>query len=81
MGKTDGTAAGGKVYVKNETTGTILATFSFTDTTWTSKSLTITTPATGTNVLRTYITNDNLTVTNGMAFFDNIKIKATADAW
>ncbi|MDF2670110.1 MAG: hypothetical protein K0R67_2416 [Paenibacillus sp.] len=81
MGKTDGTAAGGKVYVKNETTGTILATFSFTDTTWTSKSLTITTPATGTNVLRTYITNDNLTVTNGLAFFDNIKIKATADAW
>ncbi|MDF2669856.1 MAG: hypothetical protein K0R67_2162, partial [Paenibacillus sp.] len=42
---------------------------------------TITTPATGTNVLRTYITNDNLTVTNGLAFFDNIKIKATADAW
>jgi hypothetical protein len=81
MGKTDGTAAGGKVYVKNETTGAILATLSFTDTAWTSKSLTITTPATGTNVLRTYITNNNLAITNGMAHFDNIKIKATADAW
>lgn len=81
MGKTDGTGAGGKVYVKNETTGTVVASLSFTDTAWTSKSLTFTTPATGTNVLRTYITNDNVTVTNGKAYFDNIKIKATADTW
>lgn len=81
MGKTDGTAAGGKVFVKNETTGAILATLSFTDTAWTSKTLTFTTPATGTNVLRTYITNNDLTVTNGKASFDNIKMKATSDAW
>ncbi|WP_127580772.1 hypothetical protein [Paenibacillus koleovorans] len=81
MGKTDGSGAGGKVYIKNETTGAIIASLTFTDTTWTSKTLTFTSPATASNVVRTYIGNNNITVTNGTASFDNMKIKATADAW
>src|SRR5690606_18713434 len=67
MGKTDGTGAGGKVYVKNETTGTILASVSFTDTNWTAKSVTFTSPSNASHVVRTYITNNNATVTNGKA--------------
>jgi hypothetical protein len=81
MGKTDGSGAGGKVYVKNETTGTILATLSFTDTNWTAKSVTFTSPANSSDVVRTYITNNNAAVANGKAYFDNIKMKVSTDAW
>lgn len=81
MGKTDGTAAGGKVYVKNETTGATIASLSFTDTSWTAKSFTFTSPSSSSDVVRVYIGNNNISITNGNAYFDNIKIKATADSW
>ncbi|PYI54551.1 hypothetical protein [Paenibacillus flagellatus] len=81
MGKTDGTGAGGKVYVKNETTGAIIASLSFHDTAWTAKTVTFTSPASPTDVVRTYVTNDNATVTNGKAHIDNIKLRVSTDAW
>lgn len=81
MGKTDGTAAGGKVYVKNDTTGVVLATVSFTDTAWTAKSVTFTSPASVSDVVRTYIGNDNIAVANGKSHVDNIKLRVTTDAW
>ncbi|MDF2716418.1 MAG: hypothetical protein K0R28_3343 [Paenibacillus sp.] len=80
-GKTDGTGAGGKVYVKNETTGAIVASLSFNDTAWTQKTLTFTSPTDTAHVLRTYLTNDNVTVTNGKAHFDTIKMKVGSDSW
>ena len=81
MGKTDGTAAGGKVYVKDETTGTILATLTFTDSTWTSYAMTFTSPSNTSDVVRTYMGNNDITVTNGTASFDNLKMKVSTDAW
>ncbi|MEF3305563.1 hypothetical protein [Paenibacillus sp. GYB003] len=80
-GKTDGSGAGGKVYVKNETTGAIIAALSFQDTNWTAKTVTFTSPADTTNVVRTYLTNDNAAIANGKAYFDNIKMKVSTDAW
>lgn len=81
MGKTDGSGAGGKVFVQNETTGAILASVSFTDTSWSAKSVTFTSPANASDVVRTYIANDNITVANGKAHVDNIKMKVSTDAW
>lgn len=81
MGKTDGTAAGGKVYVKNETTGAVLASVTFTDTTWTAKSVTFSSPAAATDVVRTYIGNNDITVADGKAHVDNLKLKVSSDAW
>lgn len=81
MGKTDGTAAGGKVYILNETTGATLASVTFTETTWTAKSVTFTSPVSATDVVRTYIGNNNITITNGKAHVDNIKLRVTTDAW
>jgi hypothetical protein len=81
MGKTDGSAAGGKVYVKNDTTGAILASVTFTGTTWTAYSATFTSPASATDVVRTYIGNNDITVTNGQAHVDNVKLRVTTDAW
>lgn len=81
MARTDGTAAGGKVYILNETTGTTLASISFTDTAWTSKSVTFTSPASASDVVRTYVGNSNIAITNGKAHVDNLKLRVTGDAW
>ncbi|GAA3403999.1 hypothetical protein ACFFNY_02600 [Paenibacillus hodogayensis] len=81
VGKTDGSGAGGKVYVKDETAGTILASLSFNDTSWTPKTMTFTSPSSTSHVVRTYITNDNPAVTNGTAHIDTIKMKVSTDAW
>jgi hypothetical protein len=81
FGNTDGTAAGGRVIVKNETTGASLANLTFSDTSWTSKSVTFTAPSNLTDVVKVYLGNTSYSVTNGKAYFDNVKIKATADIW
>jgi hypothetical protein len=80
-GNTDGSAAGGRVIVKNETTGASLANLTFSDTSWTSKSVTFTAPTSSTDVVKVYLGNTLYSTTNGKAYFDNVKIKATADAW
>lgn len=80
VGKTDGTAAGGLVYVKNETSGAVLASVPFTGTAWTPLSATFTSPATASDVVRVYIGNRDATVV-GSAHVDDIKIRGTTDPW
>lgn len=80
-GKTDGTAAGGLVYVKNETTGAVLANVPFTGTSWAAKSVAFTSPAAAGDVVRVYIGNQDATVTGGRAHVDDIRIRATGDPW
>ncbi|MGG1519261.1 hypothetical protein ABE504_27940 [Paenibacillus oryzisoli] len=80
-GKTDGTAAGGRIEIYNETTGTSIASYDFTNTAWQSMSFTFTAPANAANTVRVYIGNKDYTVTNGKAHVDNIKIKRSGDSW
>lgn len=80
FGKTDGGGAGGRVYVKNETTGAILASVPFAGTEWTSLTATFTSPATAGQVVRVYIGNDNAAAT-GKAHVDDISLRVTTDPW
>jgi hypothetical protein len=81
QGKTDGSAAGGRVYVKNEATGAILASVPFTATSWTALSVTFTSPAAATDIVRVYIGNNDPTVAGGRAHIDDIKIRSSSDPW
>lgn len=80
-GKTDGSGAGGRVAVYNETTSSSLGGVSFFNTTYTTNSFTFTTPSIATNVIRIYIGNNDYTVTNGKAYVDDIVIKRTGDSF
>lgn len=79
-GKTDGGAAGGRVYVKNETTGAVLASVPFSGTAWGVRTATFTSPAVAGNVVRVYIGNDNPAVL-GKAHIDDISLRVTTDPW
>lgn len=80
-GKTDGSAAGGRVAVTNETTGISLGGLSFFDTGWVTNSFTFTTPPVGTNSIRVYLGNHDYAIANGKAHFDNVVIKRTGDSF
>lgn len=81
VGKTDATAAGGWVYVKNQTTGAVLASVPFTGTAWTARSIAFTSPAAASDVVWVYVGNHDATVTGGQAHVDDLKIRATTDPW
>lgn len=79
--KTDGSAAGGRIIVKNETTGLSLLNTTFTNTSWDTKTFTFTSPSNASDTTRIYLANSDWHITGGKAHFDDIKIKATADSW
>lgn len=80
-GKTDGTGAGGEIVIRNETTGTVLASYNFINSTWQTMTFTFTAPSNATDTVRVYLGNKNYTVTGGKAHFDNVKIKKSDDSW
>jgi hypothetical protein len=80
-GKTDGSPAGGKVWVLNETKGTTIAAYEFTNTDWETHALPFTAPANGTDVVKIYLGHKVYTVSGGKAHFDNVAIRKAGDAW
>ncbi|MCG5454656.1 hypothetical protein PSH03_003818 [Micromonospora sp. PSH03] len=79
VGKVAG-AAGGRVWVLNETTGTILANVPITTTDWTPVAVDFTSPSVATQVVRVYVGNTDPTVT-GTAHLDAVKIRVAGDTW
>lgn len=80
-GKTDGSGAGGKVWVYNQTTGTTLGGATFTGTSWKTYQFTFTSPASTSHVVKVYLGHNNLMVSNGKTYFDNVVIKRWGDVW
>ena len=73
--------AGGRIFMYDTGTSSAFSTVQdFNNTAWQSQTLTFTTPASTSGVLRIYLENhdrDNA----GTAWFDNVKIKQSGDAW
>ncbi len=72
MGNTNG-SVGGRAEAYNATTGTVLGSTTFTNTTWTAKSFTFTTPTATTNVIKIRLYHTSYTPTTGAAYFDDIR--------
>lgn len=79
-GKSSGGSTGGRLFVQNKTTNTLLTDLKFTNTAWGSKTLTFTTPAATSDELRIYLENGDYSL-SGNGHFDNIVIKQSGDAW
>jgi hypothetical protein len=80
-GKTDGSLAGGKVWIINETAGTTIASYNFSNTAWSGHTLNFTAPANTTDVIKIYLGHDSYTVSGGKAYFDNVVVKQSGDTW
>lgn len=80
-GKTDGSGAGGKVWMVDETTGTTLGSVTFTGTSWQSYTFSFTAPSVNTDILKLYLGHNNIGVTDGLTSFDNVVIKRSGDVW
>ncbi|MEV4760354.1 hypothetical protein AB0J86_35355 [Micromonospora sp. NPDC049559] len=79
VGRAEG-AAGGRVWVLNETTGAVLASAPFTSADWTPVSVEFTSPGVATQTVRVYVGNADPSAA-GAAHLDNLGIRATGDAW
>lgn len=79
--KTDGSAAGGKIWVVDETTGTTIASLNFTNTAWQTQTLSFTSPVNASDAVRIYLGHNSYTTSGGKAYFDNVVIKQSGDAW
>lgn len=80
-GVTDGSGAGGRVLVYNQSTPAILAAYNFTNTTWQTHSFTFTSPAGEDDVVTLQLGYIYYTVTGGETHYDNVSIKRTGDSW
>ena len=81
-GKVDTSGANGRAWIYNETTATTIASYNFSNTaSWQTHSFTFTSPATATNVIQIQLGHQVYTVNNGRAYFDNVVIRRTGDAW
>ena len=77
--KTTG-SAGAKIFMYNTSTSSVVGTtHSYDSPAWSSQSFTFTTPASGPN-LRLYLENRDLS-NAGTAYFDDVVIKKSGDAW
>ncbi|MEX1029350.1 MAG: hypothetical protein WDZ91_04790 [Paenibacillaceae bacterium] len=80
-GKTDLSGANGRVWVYNETVGTTIASYNFTNTAWQNHTLTFTAPANATDIVTIQLGHQTITVNNGVTNYDNVSIKKSGDAW
>jgi hypothetical protein len=80
QGKSGGGAAGGLVYVKNVATGAIIATESFSGSSWAPYSVTFTSPGVAGQDVRVYIGNAD-PAQPGTAHVDDIAIRPTSTPW
>lgn len=77
--KTSGTA-GARIFMYNTTTSSVVGSVhNYDSANWSTQTFTFTTPASGPN-LRLYLENHDLS-TDGTAYFDNVVIKQSGDAW
>ncbi|WP_127585926.1 hypothetical protein [Paenibacillus koleovorans] len=79
--KTDGSAAGGKVWIVDATSGTTLQSYNFSNTSWQTHSVSFTSPANASNQVSIYVGHNDFSVNGGKAHFDNVAIKRPGDAW
>lgn len=78
--KTSG-AAGARIFMYNVTTGAVIGSVhDYDSSSWSTQSFTFTAPSTAGPTLRIYLENHDLN-TAGTAYFDNVIIKRTGDAW
>lgn len=81
-GKVDTSGANGRVWIYNETIATTIAAYNFSNTgSWQTHSFTFTSPTAATNAIQIQLGHQVYTVNNGCAYFDNVVIKRTGDAW
>lgn len=80
-GKTDLSGADGRVWIYDETTATTIASLNFTNTTWQTHTLTFTSPANQTDVVKIQLGHKDYTVSNGKTSYDNVSIKRSGDSW
>lgn len=80
-GKADASGAGGKITVNNRTTGTIIASYPFSNTDWQSMSFTFQAPADAGDIVNVYLGHGLSTIADAKVHYDNVKIKRTGDAW
>lgn len=71
---TNGSTAGGRAYVYNETTSTVLASVDTTATSWTALDDTFTAPSNDTDVIMVYLTHDDTTQSGGVTYFDQVGV-------
>ena len=77
--KTSGTA-GARIFMYNVTTSSVVGVVqNYDSAAWSTQTFTFTTPAAG-PTLRLYLENHDLS-TDGTAYFDNVVIKQSGDAW
>jgi hypothetical protein len=80
-GATDGSAAGGKIWVMNKTLGTTIQSYVFANTAWQNHTFTFTAPSNGAHEVEIYLGHNSYTTTGGKAYFDNVVVKKQGDAW
>ncbi|HEY0945653.1 MAG TPA: hypothetical protein VGD81_10310 [Opitutaceae bacterium] len=80
-GKADGSGAGGRVWIYNETTATTIASYNFSNTAWQTHSFTFTAPAIAGQVVKIQLGHLDYQVSNGQTHYDNVIIKRTGDTW
>jgi hypothetical protein len=73
-------AAGGRIWVRNVTSGAVLASASFTNTAWLTASVDLVAPATATDVVRVYLGLADPSAA-GTTHVDAVKLRATGDSW
>lgn len=79
--KTDSAGADGRVWIRNDTTGTTIARYNIFTTTWTSHSFSFVAPTNGTDEVIIQLGHRDYKVSNGHAHYDNVVIKRSGDAW
>lgn len=79
FGKADGSAAGGRVEIRNDTTGVVLGYAEFTGISWAKYSFTFTSPSNATDDMRIYIKNKVPAQTSGKANVDNVRVIKNGD--
>jgi hypothetical protein len=79
VGKASG-AAGGRVWVYDETSDSVLVSVPFTDADWTAMSVDFVAPSASTDVVRVYVGNADATA-EGSTHVDDVKLKVATDSW
>lgn len=80
-GKTDLSGANGRVWVYNETAGSTIASYNFTNTGWQTHTLTFTAPSNAADVVKIQLGHQTISINNGVTSYDNVSIKRFGDAW
>lgn len=79
--KTDGSQAGGRIWIVDATSGATLQSYSFFNGSWQTHTVSFTSPANASNQVNIYLGHNDYQVNGGNAYFDNVVIKKPNDSW